>query len=93
MLRETPFSIIRMPYLSSNMPSKIFYASLGDESEKYYWTWKFKSSCAKIISTIIKQGATKSKNKQRLYKIYGPNLEIFRSFSATYFYSFKYFYK
>ena len=32
MLRETPFSIIRMPDLSSNMPSKIFYASLGDES-------------------------------------------------------------
>ena len=26
-----PLSIVRMPYLCSNMPSKIFYASVGSE--------------------------------------------------------------
>ena len=36
MLRETPFSIILILYLSSNMPSKIFYASLEDESLRVF---------------------------------------------------------
>ena len=48
-----PFCTLTMSYLCINMSSKNFYASLG-------LLLKFKASCAKIISTMIKQGGTKA---------------------------------
>ena len=56
------FSIVRMLWLSSNMPSKIFYAVLGAVNLSIARTTpepeNFKSPCAKIISRMMKQGGT-----------------------------------
>ena len=55
------FPIVRMPYLWSNAPSKIFYASLGVEILRIGRTSidfnKFKLSYETLISRMINQGA------------------------------------
>ena len=67
-----PFSIVRTPYLCSNMPSKMFYSSLGAEilriSRNNTELEKFESSCDKIIYRMMKQGGTKSRIKKCLLK-------------------------
>ena len=51
------FSIVRTPYLCSNIPSKVFYASLRAKILRTGRTTaereKFKLSCAKIIYIYI----------------------------------------
>ena len=53
-----------MPYLSSTMPSKIFYASLGAEvlriAKPATKIRKFKLSCAKIIFRMVKTEVPKA---------------------------------
>ena len=62
-----PFSIVRMPYITSNMPSKIFYSSLGAEILRIGRTTndfsKFKLSSKKITERMIKQGANHHKTQ------------------------------
>ena len=69
------------------MPSKLFHASFGTKAVRIARTTteleNFKSSCSKITSRMIKQGGTKGRSKQCLYKIYGCNFEVFISFSST----------
>ena len=75
-----PFSIIKMPYLCSNVLWKIFYASIGAEILKIVRTKmeKLKSWYAKIISRMIKQEGVITRIKQCLCKIRGCNFETFR---------------
>ena len=72
------FSIVKMPYLSNNMPSKTFHASHWAEilwiARPINDLEKFKSLCAKTMSRMMKQGGSKSRIKQCLQ---------FRSFSPT----------
>ena len=82
-----PFSIVRMPYASSNIPSKVFYSSLGAEILRIGRTTSnrdgFRMSSQKIIGRMMKQGGIKNKIHQCLCKIYGRHFEVFRSFSDT----------
>ena len=75
-----PFSIVKMPYLCSNILWKIFYASIGAEILRIVRTKmeKLKSWYAKIISRMIKQEGVVSRIKQCLCKIHGCNFETFR---------------
>ena len=79
-----PFSIVRIAYLYHNMPTETFYASLGAEFCRIARITteleKYKSSCAKIISRMIKQRGTRRRIKQCLSRINGQNFEIFGSF-------------
>ena len=55
------FSVVRMPYLQSNMPSKMFYSTISAEILRicratYKYT-NFLLSCKKLIIRMIKQGA------------------------------------
>ena len=55
------FSVVRMPYLQSNMPSKMFYSTISAEILRicratYKYT-NFLLSCEKLIIRMIKQGA------------------------------------
>ena len=76
-----PFSIVRMSYMSSNMPSKIFSATLGAEVLSIARTTteseNFNRSYAKKISRMMKQGGTIRRIKECLHKISGQNFKLF----------------
>ena len=82
-----PFSIVRMPFLCSNMPSKIFYSSLGAEILRIGRTTNnvkmFEPSSKKVTARMRKQGATVYKIKQTLCKVFGRNFDVFRQFADT----------
>ena len=82
-----PFSIVRMPYITSNMPSKIFYSSLGAEILRIGRTTndfdQFKFSSKKITGRMIKQGAQHHKIQQCFRKIFGRHFDVFKPFAAT----------
>ena len=56
-----PFTIVRMPYLCNNIPSKIFYATIESEILRIAScsTKKdnFISSCKQLLERMHKQGA------------------------------------
>ena len=80
-----PFSILRILYLSSNAPSKIFYASLGAETlTRNINLNTFKSSGKAHISGTIAQGANFKSLEQCLCKVGGRSLEIFVTVANTY---------
>ena len=66
-----PFSIVRMPYKSSNIPSNIFYSAIGAETLRIAKANNsantFYDSVTPLISRMMKQGA----QKQRLCKVLG----------------------
>lgn len=72
------FSIARIQYLCSNIPSQIISDSIGVGTTKIAIATtdpeKNKLSRTKIISTVWKQRSTKSRIKQCLRKIYGRNI-------------------
>ena len=82
-----PFSIVRMPYVGSNMPSKVFYSSLGAEILRIGRATNkcdsFKISSKKLVGRMLKQGGSKHKIQQSLSKLYGRHFEVFKSFSNT----------
>ena len=83
-----PFSIVRMPYLSSNIPSTIFFSTISSELLRIAIcsTGKegFISSADTLIKRMISQGA---KNIPRLSKslrrLYGNHNEHFAKFFDT----------
>ena len=72
-----PFDIVRMPYASSNMPSKIFYSSIGAEilrvaratTEKEC----FCSSSKKLIERMKNQGGKEHRIVKTLNKSFGKH--------------------
>ena len=56
-----PFSVVRMPHLQSNMPSKMFYSTISAEILRICRaTFKYSNfllSCEKLLIRMIKQGA------------------------------------
>ena len=67
-----PFNIVRMPFSSSNMPSKIFYSSIGAEILRIARTTTktddFINSGKMILQRMVKQGADSSRTKKTLCK-------------------------
>ena len=82
-----PFSIVRMPYLSNNMPSRIFYATIGGELLRIARCTTdisdFLASWHKLLTIMYKQGAELSKTKNAINKIYGRHLPAFSPFFHT----------
>ena len=75
-----PFSIVRMPYKCSNMPSKIFYSTIGAEilrigrissSSKL-----FVSSAKPVVQRMLRQGANFKMILRTLKRIYGRHQEL-----------------
>ena len=82
-----PFSIVRMPYLSSNIPSKMFYATLGAEILRIGRTStvleRFVTSSQAVIKRMQKQGGKSIPILKCLNKIYGRNFGVFKEFANT----------
>ena len=76
-----PFSIVRLPYLSSNIPSRIFYASVSGELLRIARctseTAEFKLSCKTLINRVIKQGAKPMLLKRTLNKTFNNHINEF----------------
>ena len=70
-----PFSIVRLPFRSSNIPSNMFYASIGAEILRIgrvcSSTDNFLFSCKILIERVKKQGANNFKLNKTLKKTYG----------------------
>ena len=77
-----PFSIVRMPYKSSNIPSNIFYASIGAETLRIARASNnstlFFSSVKPLFDRMFKQGATKEKFKNSLSKFFNNHTNDFQ---------------
>ena len=81
-----PFSIVRLPFKCSNIPTSMFYGSIGAEvlrtgrvsSSKDYFLPAGKS----IIDRSLKQGAEVSSLKKTLKKLYGRH-QVLRSFAQN----------
>ncbi len=76
-----PFSIVRMPHKSSNLPSNIFYSCIGAEILRIVRATnsiiKFKSSTSKIIKRMFDQGAKDDKVKSIIRKFFGRHVDSF----------------
>ena len=75
------FTIVRMPYASSNMPSTIFYSSLGAEILRIARATSnvesFTESSQNLIIRMVKQGAVISKVQAVLKKFFGRHQQDF----------------
>ena len=81
-----PFSIVRMPYLDSNIPESIFYSSLVGEflriARSTLLKLDFTNDARKLVQRMQKQGANKIKIRQNLYKIISRHLSDFTRFGT-----------
>lgn len=70
-----PFSIVRMPYRNSNIPSNMFYATLGSEVLRIGRATShvddFQKSTSSLLSRMKKQGAEHKSLSNVLKKMYG----------------------
>ena len=81
-----PFSIVRLPYASSNIPSNMFYSSISAEilrigriSSNFP---NFLASAKSVIDRACKQGATSNILSKSLKKIFGRQ-EVLKRFSQN----------
>ena len=83
---DFPFSIVRLPFLSSNIPTSMFYSSIGAEILRIgrvsSSTCNFLSSCKTLIERVKKQGAKQYKLEKILKKIYGRQ-QLLRQFGSN----------
>ena len=67
-----PFSIVRMPFRTSNIPTKIFYSAIGAEVLRIGRTTSreqsFLASAKSLIQRMFQQGASKSRLVSTLKK-------------------------
>ena len=79
-----PFSIVRLPYLSSNIPSRIFYASVSGEILRIARCTseitEFKISCKTLINRVKKQGAKPKLLTRTLNKTFNNHINEFSPF-------------
>ena len=77
-----PFSIVRMPYKSSNLPSNIFYSAIGAEALRIARASNnvdaFSSSIKPLITRMIKQGAQHHRLSKVLCKFYKRHQPYFK---------------
>ena len=81
-----PFTIVRMPYNNSNMPSKIFYSSVGAEilriGRATSHTTDFLNLTSSLLLRMFKQGANKVRLWKILLKMYG-RYQILHKFASN----------
>ena len=82
-----PFSIVRMLFFSSNIPSRIFYAALGGELLRIAHCTTdettFLNNSIKLIDRMSLQGAEISRTKNIIYKTYNKHQSSFLPFFST----------
>ena len=83
---DFPFSIVRLPFKSSNMPSSMFYSSVGAEIIRIgrvsTCLENFVIAAKNIVNRAIKQGAKLPRLDKTMKKIYGRQ-QILRSYSTN----------
>ena len=81
-----PFSIVRMPYKSSNIPSKIFYSSIGAEilriGRASTTSEAFTKSAKEVIQRMFRQGANPSQMTRILKRTYGRH-DVLKKFNVN----------
>ena len=81
-----PFSIVRMPFKSSNMPSKIFYATIGAEILRIgrvsSSSAAFILSAKPLIQRMLRQGAVLNMVSRTLKRTYGRH-EALKKFATN----------
>ena len=82
-----PFSIIRMPYRDSNIPSRMFYGCIGAEIQRIARTTTDKMMFIDHTNILLKriksQGSCPMFVKRMLNKTYGRHFSVFNMFSDT----------
>ena len=82
-----PFSIVRMPHLDSNIPTKMFYSSYGAEILRIARVTSCKNNfnehCKILLNRSIKQGGKIAAMKRTLSKIFGRHFDVFQKFYST----------
>lgn len=81
-----PFSIVRMPFKCSNIPSKIFYSSIGAEilriSRTSMTLEAFVSSSKSLLNRMLRQGANSKRIGRTLRKMYNKHI-VLRNFGEN----------
>ena len=81
-----PFSIVRMPYKSSNIPSKTFYATIGAEilriGRASSTPKSFSCAGKQIVQRMLRQGADANKLSKILKRTYGRH-EVLKKFGVN----------
>ena len=76
-----PFTIVRMPYRSSNIPSNMFYSSIGAETLRIARASNnpdcFSLSIKPLVIRMLKQGACKEKLNNVLCKFFNKHQNDF----------------
>ena len=83
--RDTfPFSIVRMPQISSNIPENIFYSALVGEflriARSTLLQQDFVNKAKELCQRMLNQGANRGKIRQNLSKIISRHAEDFYRF-------------
>ena len=82
-----PFTIVRMPYRSSNIPSNMFYSSIGAEILRIAGASNnsdcFSLSIKQLVIRILKQGACKEKLNNVLFKFFNKHQNDFEYVART----------
>ena len=78
------FSIVRMPHITNNMPSKIFYSTTGSEILRIATCTtdasQFVTTCKNLLTRMFNQGARYKKTKTTLNKFFNKNKYVFSKF-------------
>ena len=79
-----PFTIVRLPYLSSNMPSRIFYSAVSGELLRIARCTSesndFSRSCKTLLQRVKNQGAKPRRLNSTLKKAFNSHLNEFTVF-------------
>ena len=79
-----PFSIVRMPYLSSNIPKKIFYSALVGEflriARATLYLSDFEPKAIDLVKRMINQGGDQKCVERYLLKIIRRHPDSFSQF-------------
>ena len=83
-----PFSIVRMPYADSNMPSKICYSALGAEVLRIARATNnndsFSVSCKTLLNRMLNQGGDMGKITLSLKKMFGRHSLAFKEITPNF---------
>ena len=81
------FKIVRMPFLSNNMPSRIFYSSYSSELLRIArcTTEKddFLASCESLIERMFSQGAKLNRARVSIHRVFSKHKSAFLPFFQT----------
>ena len=82
------FSMVRMPYLRSNIPSKLFYSTRGSEISRTITITSskpiFLMNSKKLVTRMGWQGGRIKIFCHTLAKVFGRHFQTFQKFFPTY---------